>query len=231
LQYGIRYEAIEAIVQTFPHTPFPLIIAQGVDRLDGKPGEIIYQFDRTTDINRPNDNMEEFDFRNVMRIPTVKKGEKLATLTAATKGKDGRNIYGKKLRAKSGRPALLRPGKNVLFDEQTQSFHAEVEGQVSIINKRINVLDVYEVNESISMKIGNIDFPGTVIVRGDVPTGFTIKAAGDIKIFGLVEAATIIAEGSITVSEGIAGLQTGRIEAGENIQIGYVNQGIIRAKN
>src|SRR5699024_8699333 len=42
---------------------------------------------------------------------------------------------------------------------------------------------------------------------------------------------TIIAEGSVTVSEGIAGLKTGTIEAGEDVQIGYINQGIIRARN
>src|SRR5699024_6610991 len=98
------------------------------------------------------------------------------------------------------------------------------------MNRRIHVLDVYEVNESISMKIGNIDFPGSVIIRGDVPTGFTVKAAGDVKVFGLVEAATIIAEGTVTISEGIAGLRIGRIEAGEDVQIGYINQGIIRAR-
>ncbi len=73
------------------------------------------------------------------------------------------------------------------------NIYANVNGQVSIIDNRIHVLDVYEVNESISMKIGNIDFPGKIVIRGDVPTGFTIKAEGDISIFGLVEAATIIA--------------------------------------
>ncbi len=35
----------------------------------------------------------------------------------------------------------------------------------------------------------------------------------------------------MTVSEGIAGLKIGRIEAGEDVHIGYVNQGIIKAGN
>src|SRR5699024_2266887 len=228
IKYGLRYEAIETIVAQFPNADFPILIAEGDRSIDGNPGDIKHYFDTTTEVDRTGEESEDFDFRNVMRIPTVEKGEKLARIIAPTKGKDERDVYGNKIAAKAGTHALLRAGKNVTLNEETQTFHADVQGQVSLGNRRINVHDVYEVNESISMKIGNIDFPGTVIVRGDVPTGFTIKAAGDVKIFGLVEAATIIAEGSVTVSEGIAGLKTGTIEAGEDVQIGYINHGIIR---
>lgn len=227
IQFGIRYDSIEKIIETFPNTNFPLVIAEGIDKKDGEPGDITYHFDTSTEVDRT----ENWDFRDVMRIPTVSAGEKLATLTPPTKGEDGTTVYGTKIKARPGKPALLRPGKNVTFNENDQTFTSNVNGQVSIIDHRIHVLDVYEVHESISMKIGNIDFPGTVVIRGDVPTGFTIKAAGDIKIFGLVEAASIIAEGSVTISEGIAGLKIGRIEAGENVYIGYVNQGIIKAEN
>lgn len=227
ITFGIRYDSIEKIVETFPNVDFPIIIAEGIDKKDGIAGEITYHFDTTTDVDRT----ENWDFRDVMRIPTVTEGEKLATIIPPTKGEEGTTVYGTKIRARPGKPAILRAGKNVTFNESNQSFFSDVQGQVSVINRRIHVLDVYEVNESISMKIGNIDFPGSVIIRGDVPTGFTIKASGDITIFGLVEAATIIASGSVTVSEGIAGLRTGTIEAGEDVNIGYVNQGIIRAKN
>lgn len=231
INYGIRHKAIEKIVEDFPNVNLPILIAEGRDRVDGKPGEVTYHFDATTEVERKLDEGETFDFRDVMRIPTVTKEAKLATITPPTKGKDGKTVHGTTIKARPGKPALLRAGKNVTFDDTSQSFFAEVDGQVSVINKRIHVLDVYEVNESISMKIGNIDFPGTVIIRGDVPTGFTIKASGDIKIFGLVEAATIIADGTVMVSEGIAGLGTGKIEAGEDVQIGYINQGIVKAQN
>lgn len=229
IQFGIRYDSIELLLETFPNTEFPLIIAEGIDKTDGEPGEISYYFDTSTEVDRTDTG--EWDFRDVMRIPTVTEGEKLASIIEPTKGNDGTTVYGTTIKARPGKPALLRPGKNVSYHESDKTFVSDVKGQVSVINRRIHVLDVYEVNESISMKIGNIDFPGSVIIRGDVPTGFTIKATGDIKIFGLVEAATIIAGGSVTISEGIAGLKIGTIEAGEDVTIGYVNQGIIRAEN
>lgn len=227
INYGIQYGAIDKLVKSFPNVDFPYLVAEGTDKVDGEPGDITYLFDTTTEVDRS----EGWDFREVMRIPTVKKGEKLATLIPPTPGTDGMNVYGKKVKARPGKPFLLRPGKNVQFRQEDHSYYADANGQVSVSGKIIHVHDVYEVHESISLKIGNIDFPGTVIIRGDVPTGFTIKAAGDIKIFGLVEAATIIAAGNVTISEGIAGLKTGRIESGGDVHIGYVNQGIIDAEN
>lgn len=206
---------------------FPITIARGKEQKNGKDGKIIYKMDMSTDVDRS----DGWDFREVMRIPTVKKGEKLATLIPPTKGDNGITVRGKEVLAKPGKPKLIRAGKNVIFNEKDQSFYAVAEGQANFHDKIIHVDTVYEVFGDVSMKTGNIDFVGSVIIRGDVPTGFTIKAAGDIKVFGLVEAATIIADGSVFVSEGMAGLKTGMIQAGKDVQIGYINQGNIVAGN
>src|SRR5699024_10879161 len=102
-------------------------VAEGVDKRDGKPGEVKYFFDTTTDIDRTSTEDEEFDFRNVMRIPTVDKKEKLATIIAPTKGEAGKTVYGTPIKARQGRPVILRPGKNVSFNDITQSFQADVQ--------------------------------------------------------------------------------------------------------
>src|SRR5699024_6803871 len=64
-----------------------------------------------------------------------------------------------------------------------------------------------------------------------IPAGYTVKAAGDIKVFGMVEAASVIAGGSIYIAEGFAGYKTGLIEADVDVQVGYINQGTVKAKN
>ncbi|MFD1037960.1 FapA family protein [Virgibacillus byunsanensis] len=84
-------------------------------------------------------------------------------------------------------------------------------------------------DESLSLKNGNLDFVGSITIHGDVPTGYTVNAKGDIKIYGMVEAATLTAGGSIFISEGLAGLQKGYIKAVEDIHVGYINQGIVYA--
>lgn len=225
--FGIDEQKIAEITTNFSSHHFPVLIAKGISKEDGKDGKLIYKLDLNTEIDRS----DGWDFREVMRIPTVQKGDKLATIIPPSKGKNGKNVFGKDVVARPGKPVLMRPGKNVRFSETDQTFYATAEGQVNFGVKSINVYTVYEVHEDISMKTGNIDFVGTVVIRGDVPTGFTVKASGDIKIFGLVEAATIIAEGSVFISEGMAGLKTGTIQASEDVHIGYINQGNVVAGN
>src|SRR5699024_9473342 len=69
----------------------------------------------------------------------------------------------------------------------------------------------------------------SIVIHGNVPTGYTVKAKEDIKIFGIVEGATLLAGGSIFISEGMAGLGKGLLQAGKDIHIGYLNQGNISA--
>jgi uncharacterized protein (DUF342 family) len=64
---------------------------------------------------------------------------------------------------------------------------------------RIDIVPVYEVAGDLDYSVGNIDFPGDVIVRGDVRSGFAITATGSIVVQGLVESATITAGQDLTV--------------------------------
>lgn len=227
ITFGIDKEKIEEIATNMSQVQFPVQIAKGIDRENGVDGEVKYKLDLNTEVDRS----DGWNFREVMRIPTVKVGEKIAKIIPPTEGKNGKNIYGKTILARPGKPVRLRPGKNVKYNENEMTFYAAAEGQVSIGRRSLDIHTVYELHEDISMKTGNIDFSGTVVIRGDVPTGFTVKATGDIKVYGLVEAATIIAAGSVFISEGFAGQKKGTIHAGENVHIGYVNQGIISAGN
>lgn len=127
--------------------------------------------------------------------------------------------------------AVLRPGKNIVYHEESQTYFAAEDGQISYTGRKIQVLPVYHVNETLSLKTGNLDFVGTIIIHGDVPSGFKVKALGDVKVFGLVEAAEVTAGGSIYISEGISGQGKGILRARENLQIGYINQGNVFVGN
>src|SRR5699024_5692010 len=154
---------------------------------------------------------------------------KLATIIHPTDGIDGRDVSGKVVKARPGKPTPEKTGKNVVYKEGDHSFYATSDGQVNISKQHINIHSVFEVKEALSMKTVNIDFVGSVINYGNVSSEFTVKAEGDVKIFGIVEAATVTASGSIYISEGFAGLLKGTITASENIYVGYVNQGIASA--
>lgn len=226
--YGVNQKVVALFTnKKLSIEDFPIIIAKGVPPKNGNDGIINYEFNLSSEIIRGTD----WNFRDIMRIPSVKTNQKLATITHPTKGVDGIDVFGNTLKAQAGKPVQTKAGMNVSFNEQELSFYSTIEGQVSITEHHIKVHPVYEVNETLSMKTGNLDFVGSIVIKGDVPTGYTVKAKGDVKIFGLVEAATVIAGGSIYISEGLAGLQKGMIKAGENIHIGYINQGIAQTED
>lgn len=225
--YGIDQQAIERICSNFSNVEFPVKIAAGLPASDGEDGQIEFELDLDTRI----EHTENWNFREVMRIPNVVKGQKLATILQPTSGIAGKNVSGKEILPKQGKPISVKPGKNVVFREEDRSFFAATSGQISVSGRYIHVYPIFEVSDSVSMKTGNLDFAGTIIIHGDVPSGFQVRAKGDIKIHGMVECATIKAGGSVYVSEGIAGQKNGFIQAGENVTIGYINQGIVYAEN
>ena len=65
--------------------------------------------------------------------------------------------------------------------------------------------DLHRVAGNVGYGTGNIDFTGSVQVRGDVENGFTVKAAGDIFIYGNVDGGFLYADGNITVNGRIIG--------------------------
>ncbi len=225
--FGIDYGSLQQVISAKDKNDFPIIVAQGLHVENGNDGYITYELNFSSEISKsPN-----WNFRDIMRIPSVHTGQKIATVTMPTAGKNGTDVNGNAIQALPGKPVQIKAGKNVVYHEKEHSFYAASEGQVSTNERYIEIHKVFKVNESLSMKNGNLDFVGSIIIHGDVPTGYTVKAKGDIKVFGMVEAATIIAGGSIFISEGLAGLQKGYIKAGENIHIGNINQGFAYAGN
>ena len=123
----------------------------------------------------------------------------------------------------------MSAGKNVVYRTEDQSFYSEIKGKLSVTGNKIHVHNTYEINEDLSMKSGNINFVGSVVIRGNVPTGYRVEAEGDIHIYGLVEASYIKAGGNVTIIEGVSGLKKAEIYADGDIKIGYINQAKVEA--
>jgi uncharacterized protein (DUF342 family) len=84
----------------------------------------------------------------------------------------------------------------------------------------------------VDFRSGNIDFPGPVNVRGDVTSGFVLRAAGEVQIAGSVDGGSVIADGDITIQGGFfaeAEGHHGRIESRGTVRLGFVEGGEIVA--
>jgi uncharacterized protein (DUF342 family) len=78
------------------------------------------------------------------------------------------------------------------------------------------------VEGDVDFRHGNIDTKLSVLVKGDVKSGFSIKSAGDIEVMGVIEDARISAQGRLIVKGGILP-GAHRVKAHGDIDARYVS--------
>ncbi|NLM10769.1 MAG: DUF342 domain-containing protein [Clostridiaceae bacterium] len=231
---GVVYGIKENVVQNYAQNPIydqSLLIAEGVAPVHGENGEINF----LVDIHKEKKPiiMEDgsVNYRDLDYIVSVHKDQKLCEVTPPTPGINGKNVLGTVLKAIDGKPAKIIPGSNIYASEDNLSYYSAIDGQVKYEDGKLNVFATYEVPDNVDNSTGNINFIGSVFIRGNVLSGFTVEAGGDVEVFGVVEAATIKAGGNIILRRGMTGNNKGVLIAGGNIVARYIENSTVEAAN
>ncbi len=80
-----------------------------------------------------------------------------------------------------------------------------------------------------STQTGNIKFSGSVIVNGNVLSGFMVMSTANIGVAASVEAALVSADGSVKINEGVKGAGKGTVRAKKNIEASFAEQAYLLA--
>jgi uncharacterized protein (DUF342 family) len=145
------------------------------------------------------------DMRDLGDIICVKAGDPLAEKIPLTEGVNGFTVTATVLIAEPGNDIDLIPGNgteispgnnNVLISQKV--------GLPKMITNGMEVDEVYKV-KNVTVRSGNINFTGSVIVEGDISEGMKVIASGDVTVGGFVESAIIESGGDVTISGGIIG--------------------------
>ena len=199
-----------------------IIIAHGKEPVHGQDSylEMVYE---QKEEKKPK-IMEDggWTFTALSKLQMSKKGQLLAKKIPASPGEDGMTVTGEVVKAKEGRDLPIKVGKNVVVDQKNQAVYSLLAGQVSMLDGKLNVFPVFEVNGDLDFSVGNIDFVGNVVIRGNVPTGFSVKAKGDIRITGGVEGVELEADGNIEINSGITAQHKGLIKAKGDIKTSFI---------
>jgi hypothetical protein len=151
----------------------------------------------------------------------AKTGQLLARLIEPKQGTAGKNVLGEQIVAPDGLPAALTAGEGVKIGKNSNEFYAEINGSIIVNGSIISVVNTYVVNGDIDFSTGNIQFNGNVLINGNIPDGFEVKAEGDIIVAKIVESARLEAGRDIVIKGGIQGKGKGLISAGRDIKVGY----------
>jgi uncharacterized protein (DUF342 family) len=225
--HGINEGAISQMVDK-PVYDTPVTLAEGDKAVNGRDAYIQYNFETSQNKVRLRESSNgRVNFKDLNIIQNVVENQPLAVKIAAEKGKDGKNIKGVMLFAKDGKDIPLPLGKNVHLGEDGVTIVADINGQVLLVNNKINVEPVYTVDGGVNLKSGNVEFLGTVIINGDVEDGFLVKAAGNIEVNGTVEKARLESEGNIIVTQGITGKGEGVVKAGHSVWAKFIENAVV----
>jgi uncharacterized protein (DUF342 family) len=230
---GVHYDKLSAVVKE-PKSFFydKTVIATGDQPVDGEAGYIKNTYELDQKLKTPAEKEDgTVDYKQVGRLNNVRKGQLIAEKVLAKEGIPGRAVTGEVVFAKKGKEANFKIGKNVVTDAEKTKLYAAIDGLVTKTDRdKINVFPIYEVNGDVDYHIGNIEFVGTVVIRGNVLNGFSVKAVGDIRVIGGVEGADLEAEGSIEITAGILGHNKGSIKAGKNVKSSFIQDANVEAK-
>lgn len=226
--HGIKEEVL-AEIELAPRYGRPIVVAEGTRAHDGADARVEYNFRMERDAVTLREKDGRVDFKDISKVENVVAGQLLARKIPAEQGQPGQTVTGNTIPATRGKDCDVVVGKNVKVSEDGLSILAETNGQVLLLGGKINVEPVYTIPGDVNMHTGNILFLGTVIVKGNVEDGFSVKAAGNIEVFGSVGKCVIDAEGDIVVHQGIAAKTEGQVRCGKSLYSKFIEHARVDA--
>ncbi len=229
IEYGIDEDKLKDIVENELYNQV-FQFAEGTPAVDGTNGKIKDYFPRHKEVKFASKENDSIDFKSTNYIHNVKAGELVCELTPPEPPQDGVDIFGNTVYGKPGIMPPIPQGKNVVYNEEKDKLLTGCEGNLSFRSGRFHVEKILNIGGNVDNSVGNIDFTGSVSIKGDVLEGFTVKAKGDITVMGIVEGATLTSGGSITLYKGMRGMKSGVLEAAGDITAKFLEDSKIYAR-
>lgn len=212
-----------------------VLLAQAIMPVKGADARFEILVDACKNLAPQEDEHGRVDFYQSHEFVVVEEGTPLMRRIPPTAGKMGINVEGNVLSPEAGKD--LPFGRDVQGAQLSPGDHnllvAAIKGHPVATASGVNVDPTLRV-KNVSLATGNISFDGSVEISGDVASGLSVQATGDIFIRGMVEKARVSARRNLVIQGGVMGDDLGRDEndelilrtrlrAGGNISAKFIN--------
>ena len=218
--YGIDDTAVNLIMKGTSPQEY-LVIARGTKPEQGEDGS--YEFFFRTQLSKKPVILEDgsVDYKNIDWMENVKKNQKIAYYHVAQEGREGRTVTGKAIPARKGKELKMLSGKGFELLSDRRTYISAKDGKIEYVNDKIIITDML-VLDDVTTSTGNIQFDGSVHIRGNIGKGVSISSTKDIIVDGFVEAAELSAQGDIILKKGCNASGRGNISAGKDLMARFL---------
>ncbi|MCI8322013.1 MAG: DUF342 domain-containing protein [Dorea sp.] len=228
--YGVDEELLDKLPEDYNRYFHLFLIAKGNKPMNGDNGYIVDYFLRHVERLPEMDEFGNVDYTSLGSEQNVKKGDLICEVIPPTEGIAGRTVLNQELRCRNGKSVSLPKGKNTEVSEDGYKLLAAIDGRVEFSGRYFSVRPLLEISGNVDYSTGNINFIGDVLIKGDVCSGFSVRAMGDIKVCGVVESCEIEAGGDLIVVKGIVGNMETIVRSHHNIYSKYLVNSIVHAR-
>lgn len=223
---GIHPERYEALLREKPYFRLCLV-AWGAPALAGKDGSIVDHYPREQTQQVALDEEGNVDYRAQSYVQTIKKGDVICDVIPPQEGTPGLMVTGQIVKPPPVKAAALPCGSNTVLDPEGRHIVATMSGHLLYTANTFQVKSILQVPGDVDYSTGNIDFLGDVHIAGDVREKFTVRATGTVTIDGLVEAATVEADGDIIVTKGVLGDNKALLKSKKTVKAKYLENCVV----
>lgn len=228
--YGVDENQL-AVIPTLEGRYFHLFpIARGKAAIPGKDGEIVDLFPREATKKFQVDEYNRVDFTAANTSRNVEEKQVICNIVPPTPGVPGRTVADQEITARDGVSVPPPMGRNTALSEDGSALIAARAGGLEFTGQAFHVNPLMEIDGNVDYSTGSVNFLGDVHVHGDVCSGFTVRAMGNIKVDGVVESSTIEAGGDLVLTKGVQGNNQAVIRAHRDIYAKFLENCSVHAK-
>ena len=217
VSYGILEEAITDAVDRKRYGE-NICAARWTPPVDGIDGEIRYFYKPEQNIAPVENEHGIVDYKNLGLVRNITANTPIAKISLPTEGEPGKDITGRVVPQKQGVPVKLNIGAGTSLVNNDTEIIAAVDGNLTFKNGAFCVDETLLVNGDVDVSSGNIDFIGSVTIKGSVFEGFRVTSKKDINIFGSVNTAELYADGNINIKVGSI---NSKIDCRGDVKLGF----------
>jgi uncharacterized protein (DUF342 family) len=233
-KFGVKEGVLHEVISSGLLPGDEVVIAQGIPPVHGEDAKVTYY---TLSERKPIIQQDgTADYYEMNFLDEVKQGEWLGEKILASIGTPGLTVTGEVLPANPGKDKQLYYDRETIaaVDEADKIvLYARINGAFAKVNGNIMVQEVMIIEGDVGSKTGNIDYDGSVIIKGTINDGFSVHATKDISVLssmGLGSVDSIISRtGDIYIKGGIFGKEKAFIQAANNVYMKHANECTIQA--